>query len=250
MLYHNSDLKDIYYCFSQAPPLTVIIGAKCSDGIVLVADSKFTALDESVRYDSKLLGDLSHVTMGFTGKEKIFDVFRKCIVGDVIINRDSMDNSYTFTDLIPRMALLVKEINQNLSQPNVFASFEILVAKHVFENSVLYYINSDGETKRVQNYMSIGSGQDVADEFCSHLKHNEITMKEFTKHAYLAIERMNNIPRLRVGIEKGKTPTIRYLGYTNENDREPSQEEIKECQIYVENEMKKFNDAFFNGIKD
>ena len=47
MLYHYSDLKDIYYCFSQAPPLTVIIGAKCSDGIVLVADSKFTALDES-----------------------------------------------------------------------------------------------------------------------------------------------------------------------------------------------------------
>ena len=36
-------------------------------------------------------------TMGFTGKEKIFDIFRKCIVGDVIIDhRDSMDNSYTF----------------------------------------------------------------------------------------------------------------------------------------------------------
>jgi hypothetical protein len=39
----------IYYCFSQAPVLTVIIGAKCSDGIVLVAYSKFTALDGGVR---------------------------------------------------------------------------------------------------------------------------------------------------------------------------------------------------------
>ena len=112
-----------------------------------------------------------------------------------------MDNNYTFTNLIPRMVRLVKEINQNLTQPNVFASFEILVARHDFDNSVIYYINSDGETKR-ENYMSIGSGQDVADEHCSYFIHNEITMIEFTKHAYLAIERMKYIPRLRVGIEK------------------------------------------------
>ena len=38
-----------------------------------------------------------------------------------------------------------------------------------------------------------------------------VELGEFTKHAYLAIERMNYIPRLRVGIEKGKAPTIRYL---------------------------------------
>ena len=117
------------------------------------------------------------------------------------------------------------------------------------ENSVLYYINSDGTTKRVQNYMSIGSGEDVANEFCSHLIHKEITMKEFTKHAYLAIERMNYLPRSRVGVEKGKTPTIRYLEYNSENDREPLHDEINECQIYVENNMKDFKDAFFNGIK-
>ena len=159
-----------------------------------------------------------------------------------------MDNNYTFTNLIPRMAQLVKEINQNLTQPNVYASFQLLVARHNFGNSVLYYINSDGETKR-ENYMSIGSGQDVADELCSHFIHNEMTMIEFTKHAYLAIERMNYIPRLRVGIEKGKTPTIRYLDYNSENDREPSQEEIKECKIYVENKMKDFKEAY-DRLKD
>ena len=229
----------------------MIIGAKCCDGIVLVADRKFTTeFDESVHYDTKLFGDLSHVIMGFTGTEKIFNIFRKCIVGDVIINRDSMDKNYTFTNLMSRMAQLVKEINQNLSQPTAYASFQLLVAKHNFQNYVLYYINSDGTTKRVQNYMSIGSGQDVANEFCSHLIHKEITMKEFTKHAYLAIERMNYLPRSRVGVEKGKTPTIRYLEYNSENDRELLQDEINECQIYVENNMKDFKDAFFNRIKD
>jgi hypothetical protein len=122
------------------------------------------------------------------------------------------------------------------------------VVKHVFENSVLYYIDSDGTATRV-NYMSIGSGQDVANEHCSHFIHNEMTMIEFTKRAYLAIERMNYIPRLRVGIEKGNTPTIRYLDYHSENDREPSQEEIKECKIYVENKMKDFKEAY-DRLKD
>ena len=76
MLHRYTGLKDIYCCFSQAPPLTVIIGAKCSDGIVLVADRKLTNIfDESVRYDNKLFGDLSHITMGYTGAEKIFDIF-------------------------------------------------------------------------------------------------------------------------------------------------------------------------------
>lgn len=56
MLHRYTGLKDIYCCFSQAPPLTVIVGAKCSDGIALVADRKLTNIfDESVRYDNKVL---------------------------------------------------------------------------------------------------------------------------------------------------------------------------------------------------
>ena len=164
MLYHYSDLKDIYCCFSQAPRLTVIIGAKCSDGIVMVADRKFTTiLNESIKYDTKLFGDLFHISMGYTGTEKIFDIFRKYIVGDVVINRNSVDYSYTFTNLMPKMAQLVKDLNQNLYESH--ASFQLLVAKHDFDKSVLYYINSDGERKRL-DYMSIGSGQDKADDFC------------------------------------------------------------------------------------
>jgi 20S proteasome alpha/beta subunit len=90
MLHRYTGLKDIYCCFSQAPPLTIIVGAKCSDGSALIADRKLTNIfDESVRYDNKLFGDLSHITMGYTGAEKIFDIFRKYVVGEVIINRDN-----------------------------------------------------------------------------------------------------------------------------------------------------------------
>ena len=51
-------------------------------------------------------------------------------------------------------------------------------------------------------------------------------------------------------MKKGRHIILDISEYNNENDGERSQEEIKECHTYVENEMKKFNDAFFNGIKD
>ena len=33
---------DRYQCLMKPPILTVVIGAKCSDGIALIADTKFT----------------------------------------------------------------------------------------------------------------------------------------------------------------------------------------------------------------
>ena len=35
---------EIYYCFREPPVLTFIIGAKCSDGMVLIADRKVSTV--------------------------------------------------------------------------------------------------------------------------------------------------------------------------------------------------------------
>ena len=49
--------------------------------------------------------------------------------------------------------------------------------------------------------------------------HNNINMKDFTKHAFLAIEYMNQYrPDLKVGIDSGNVPTIRFLAYKNKDD--------------------------------
>lgn len=249
MLHHYLGLKDIYCCLSQAPQLTVIIGAKCSDGIVLIADRKLTNIfDESVRYDNKLFGDLSHIVMGYTGAEKIFDIFRKYVVGEVIINRDNEIKPYTFTYLISKISQLVKEFNQILYEPTIL--FKLLIARHDFERSVLYYINSDGTTKRV-NYMSIGTGEDTANIFCANLIHNDITMKDFAKQAYLSIEYMSQYrPDLKVGIESGNVPTIRFLPYNSMDDRGITPQELEECKVYVDNKLKELKEVFDRLVKD
>jgi len=58
--------------------LTVVIGAKCSDGIAMIADKKLTDLSGGdPQFRNKIRGDLGHILMGYTGSEGMFDIFRK-----------------------------------------------------------------------------------------------------------------------------------------------------------------------------
>jgi 20S proteasome alpha/beta subunit len=42
--YRNKDIDNVYVCFREPPQLTVVIGAICPDGIVLIADKKISAV--------------------------------------------------------------------------------------------------------------------------------------------------------------------------------------------------------------
>jgi hypothetical protein len=50
----------LYYCLPEPSLLTVIAGAKCSDGIVLVADKKMTREDGTFTYCDKIFGDTTY----------------------------------------------------------------------------------------------------------------------------------------------------------------------------------------------
>jgi 20S proteasome alpha/beta subunit len=70
-----------YYSLSEPPLLTMITGAKCTDGIVLVADRKFTDYSSgSPQFCQKIFGDIEHILIGYTGWERTFDIFRKYMV--------------------------------------------------------------------------------------------------------------------------------------------------------------------------
>lgn len=91
--------------------MTVVIGAKCADSIVLIADKKLTNViggkdDEGI----KIIGDLAHILMGYSGAVNMFDVFRKYIVGDVIITRDKSER-YQYTNIISTSTELIRRFN-------------------------------------------------------------------------------------------------------------------------------------------
>ena len=69
--------------------MTVIIDADCLDGIVLIADRKVT---DALGFREKIFGDLGHILTGYAGNVGIFNIFRKYMVGDMVINKDSNDH--------------------------------------------------------------------------------------------------------------------------------------------------------------
>jgi 20S proteasome alpha/beta subunit len=238
----------LYYCLREPPILTVIMGAKCVDGIVLVTDKKMTAEDGTFTYCDKIFGDLSHIIMGYTGWERTFDIFRKYIVGDLVINRDSKDR-YTFSNYIPVASKSVKRFDK-LVVDKCKHKFEVLIAKHQYEKSELHYINVDGTAIPIP-YKAIGSGQNTADMHCGKLDHKNITMKYFVKRAYYSILYMDKFyPDLGVGIEDDDHPCIRYLENDKDLDREAPKDDKIECREYAINKLKEWNEKESDFLKD
>jgi len=177
------DIKPTYYSLDEIPELTLVAGAKCKDGVVIVGDRQYSDIfGNDLGHNTKLFADLFTVVIGFTGVSDIFQIFRKYLVGDVMISRDAGDK-YTDDNLIPKLSTLVKKFNDLECGAN--SHFEILVARQCPKRE-LQYINSEGEAREVQ-YWAIGTGKGAADMFCADLEYEKITMLDFVKQAYLAI---------------------------------------------------------------
>lgn len=128
----DSESTATYICLREAPVLTVIVGAKCKDEIALVADRKLTDFSGGPpQFREKVFGDFAHILIGYTGKESTFDLFRKYIVGENVLTRQSSD-PYTFDNVIPKASSLVERFNLLVKKREY--QIELLVAPHKGKN--------------------------------------------------------------------------------------------------------------------
>jgi 20S proteasome alpha/beta subunit len=102
--------EEIYTCLTEASLLTVVIGAKCSDGIVLIADRKLTKRNGEFCFRDKIIGDIEHCLIGYTGDVDLFDIFRKYTVGDVVIERDTQ-RRYQLDNILSKISRSIKRFN-------------------------------------------------------------------------------------------------------------------------------------------
>lgn len=248
ILSFKSNDTSIYHPTSETPILTVCIGAKCSDGFVLIADRKLTDLyGGQPRVDKKIFGDLSHILTAYAGNVVTFDMFRKYMVGDVIIS-ERMGDPYKFDDFIRKTSTAVERFNKVKG-----GLFEVLIERHQRDQSDLHWINFKGSVQKV-DYKAIGSGEEMANKFCAKIQYDRtMTMKEFTKRAYLAIMYMDKYCLgLGVGVEANGIPDIKYLDKNEEWDVEPVKdrpEDIEECKKYANQKLEEFGEAFQKIVK-
>ena len=77
-MYNNTKQLDYGKVSSKLSHMTLILGARCIDGVVLVADKKITKANEigsiSFEYKRKLHGELGHVIFGVSGSTDTFEL--------------------------------------------------------------------------------------------------------------------------------------------------------------------------------
>lgn len=234
--------------YSSEDLLTVVIGAKCRDGIVLIADKKLTNViggkdDEGI----KIIGDLRHILIGYSGAKNMFDIFRKYVVGDIIITRDDHER-YRYDNIMHTSASLITYFNTSLGKQN--SAFELLVVKHMPNNSELYHIDVGGKVNFV-NYKSIGIGKHIADKFCASIPHQQIATRDFIKHAYTAISYMEQCcPGIGVGFGTDGAPTIKYMYREKVDDEDAPPEDIQRCKPFASNKLTTLKQNFDEVIRD
>ncbi|MFZ0512990.1 MAG: hypothetical protein WAM14_15385 [Candidatus Nitrosopolaris sp.] len=98
-------MKKYTLAWNDPSILTVVIGARCSDGITLIADRKLTRRNGEFCFRDKIIGDIEHFLFGYTG-----DVFRKYTVGDVVIERNTKKR-YQLDNLLSKVSESIKRFN-------------------------------------------------------------------------------------------------------------------------------------------
>ena len=124
----------------------------------------------------------------------------------------------------------------------------MLIAKHQKKASELYHFGLNGNYKAV-DYIAIGSGKDTADMFCKSLPFKKMTMKDFVDEAYFAISYMEQYcPGLGVGIGPDGVPSIKYLDYEQEWDKEPEIVDVTGFETYANARLEQVKKALTHQV--
>ncbi len=201
--------------------------ARCTDGVVLIADRKVTNFEQhnrSISYKSKLFSFYYPIVLGFAGANVIYEKFLDEAY-DILQPKSTIQNQPIIENetkpILPSIQYVSGEVNffpkssfypvinktdnsinfhpyliqlENLVmklnkeyKSKVNEDFEVLFASKTKEHSVLYYISSQGVSEKVENFKTIGSGESSALVFLKTLWHNDITMLEFINLGYFII---------------------------------------------------------------
>lgn len=194
--------------------MTFVLGSRCKDGVVLVADMKITSTNEydsiSFDYRNKLFGILDGVIFGSSGSTDSFELFRENVVEQVrksiremIVNDNGNHHEITYDNIILMLSDIVLDINKKRDFMRKYY-LELLVAiRHPDKPSTLTWIMGAGVKRLIDGFHTLGIGGIFAREFLDKLWYPEITMNEVAVLGYFIIKHIeDNKLHSAVGIEK------------------------------------------------
>jgi 20S proteasome alpha/beta subunit len=199
--------------------MTLLLGARCTDGVVLAADRKFAG--RRPVFEDKITGELKGMLTGFSGDYGSFIVFTAGLrkyVNDITKSqiKDLADPAGQTSDLGADLDSIIWEINRIKSELKHKFYLLMAVSGSYFKKdkkSRLYEFDYfDGCIPINNGYEVLGSGAD----HCSYIlkryfRNNDMKMEEFAQLADFAIRFVSNEKYIFTNHEVGLDPTDRYF---------------------------------------
>lgn len=244
--------------------MTCIIGARCSDGVILISDRKITYEDKPSEYRDKLAHPTNYpIIVGGAGGSGTYEEFRRRIVPKFqpvlwkemqvsgFINMYS-DTENNFSNYQKRIIDVLREVNE---EENYDANkVELLTGMQILgQESIFTYINSDGYPINGQQYRTIGTGAQYSYVFLKpfFVNEGEITMYKLARLGYFIIrfiEKFDIDPCHGVG----GVPQFRCIPnngplFSDEDRPEWMSKFEKETKMMLENFQQKNIDALLSN---
>ena len=253
-----------------------MMGGRCKDGVVLVADRKLTSRDSSqVNYCDKITGEIVDVLTAFSGDQGTFELFTNRVRNYVRTSEEKrLDQMLCkrfiglrilqFNPDLDQALWEIHKIKKDLFVPSHDLKFDLLtgVSSMFFNDkkSVLYYFDVKGGYISENRYKAVGDGEPYASYYLKRYHNKDMTMKEFAQIGDYVIRYIDNEKyRLHhsVGLDPDHPyPQIKYIPdipdycrqYNNGEpkcDCSPTQEDYNEFKSYSEKRLQSlYNQPF------
>ena len=231
--------------------MTIILGVKCIDGIVLVGDRKLTDSNKTdFSYGDKITGEVEGFLTAFSGDKSVFDLFRiklrECTI---------MEQPITRADT---MILIIHKIMAELYKAFYKYEFDVLLAisgsKYQDGISRLYYFFPDGRIEEIDNekpYKCIGSGKTHSKIFLNKIWKNDMKMEETAQLGYFIVKYI-----VKFGLDDSigigsnppfHVPQIHYLP-NNQNDIRIDDKTLERFDLIINEKLEKFEKNLVNVL--
>src|SRR3989344_2194186 len=169
--------------------MTYIVGANCTDGVVLVGDRKLSVGDTEEACEDKLFQlEIGEVVVGASGSKGLFDKFLELISIKVKQALDFKSKEYLILDAINDCEDIAKELTERYFN-RIRETIDVLIAFRGDNGIPVLYTVSGlyGFSETVNKYKAIGHGEPYGSIFLKTMWHTDMTMSEFSKIAYFVI---------------------------------------------------------------
>lgn len=199
--------------------MTLILGACCEDGVVMVGDSKITAeMGTLIKYEPKVAAEFRNIIFGYAGAVDMFQVFRRYIVGDAVILRDS-SQPYEFDNILEKIGDIMKVLLEARSRQ--YFKLDVMVGR-LYPAGMkpdINIVNNNSKIIPIDTWKAIGKGEVFAYPILRNKWNNSLTTREFAQLGYDTIKYIDD---KNLNDTVGGEPWIRYLQIGAQTDTVPS----------------------------